>query len=56
MRRLFMVEGTMKPYLEEEHGFKLTIHQRDFNIGVLIMHNIINAIQENRRMIMLISK
>ena len=56
LRELFMKDDGMTPILEEKHGFKLIIHQRDFMPGTLILANISEAILKTRRMIMLFSR
>lgn len=44
------------PILEEDHGFRLTLHQRDFMPAATILDNIVRAVTGNRRMIMLLSR
>ncbi len=56
MKSLFMIEGSLKPYLEEEFDFSLILHERDFPGGVTIISNIINAVESSRRMIMLLTR
>ncbi len=56
MTQLFMMEETLSPYLEEEYGFSLILHERDFPGGVTIMANIINAVEKSRRMIMILTE
>ncbi len=53
---LFMVKGTKIPYLEQEHGFRIILHERDFPVGYTIMGNIVNAVERSRKMIMVLSK
>lgn len=43
------------PKLEEEMGFKLCMHFRDFTPGDIIANNIIHAIENSRRTIMILS-
>ena len=43
-------------YLEENFGFKLCVHERDFTVGDTIPANIEVAIKHSRRMIMVISR
>ncbi|XP_062566453.1 uncharacterized protein LOC134228775 [Saccostrea cucullata] len=43
------------PKLEEEMGFKLCLHFRDFTPGDIIANNIIHAIENSRRTIMILS-
>ena len=56
MRKLFMVGETLSLQLEEVFGFSLVLHERDFPGGVTIMANIISAVQQSRRMIMILTK
>ncbi len=51
-----MVQNTMILYLEEEHGFQVILHERDFPGGVTIMANIVRAVERSRKMIMILSK
>ena len=44
------------PILEEDHGFQMIFHMRDFMPGIPITDNITQAISKTRRMIMLLSK
>ena len=44
------------PILEEDHGFKLIIHERDFMPGAQILANIAEAVTKTRRMIMLLTR
>lgn len=46
---------TLRPKLEEELGFKLCLHFRDFIPGATISDNIIRAVKESRRTILVIS-
>ena len=43
-------------YLEEELGFSVCIHERDFMPGKCILENIQNAIEKSRRTIAVISR
>ncbi len=43
-------------YLEEELGFKLCIHERDFMPGTSIIGNIEDAVKHSRRTIVIVSK
>ncbi len=43
-------------YLEEELGFSLCIHERDFDVGKDIFANIQKAITKSRRTIAIISR
>ena len=56
MKRLIMVGNTLTPYPEQEHGFMVILHERDFPGGVTIMANIIRAVDKSRKMIMVLSK
>ncbi len=56
MQKLFMVGETLSLQLEEVHDFSLVLHERDFPGGVTIMANIISAVQQSRRMIMVLTK
>ena len=42
--------------MEKEDGFKLMLHERDFVAGTTIRRNIINAIEQSRRMIVILSR
>ena len=53
--RDFMLKH-IQGYLEEELGFKLCIHERDFMPGTSIIGNIEEAVKHSRRTIVLISK
>ena len=56
MRDLFMKYDGFTPILEEDHGFQLVLHQRDFVPGTPILTNIAEAVTKTRRMIMLLSR
>ena len=56
MRKLFMKYDEVTPILEEDHGFQLILHQRDFMPGAAITTNIADAVEKSRRMIMLLSR
>ncbi|KAL3869720.1 hypothetical protein ACJMK2_042369 [Sinanodonta woodiana] len=49
LRKLF-------PTLEKKMGFKVNIHFKDFAVGETIANNIIQAVQNSRRTILVISK
>ncbi len=51
----FMIKHVLA-YLEEELGFSVCIHERDFIPGRRIWKNIQNAIEKSRRTIALISR
>ena len=55
MNTCLMKYDGVTPILEEDHGFKLALHQRDFIPGITILNNIANTIAKSRRMIMLLS-
>ena len=56
MRDIFMKEDGNTAILEEDHGFQLILHERDFMPGVLITSNMEEAVTQTRRMIMLLSR
>ena len=56
MRSMIMKYDGVTPILEEDHGFSLVLHQRDFLPGRTILANIQNAVSTTRRMIMLLSR
>ena len=56
MRDMFMKYDGVTPILEEDHGFSLVLHQRDFMPGATILANIQKAVSTSRRMIMLLSR
>ncbi|XP_070555182.1 uncharacterized protein [Ptychodera flava] len=43
------------PTLEKKYGFRLCVHHRDFIIGEAIIENIVTAIRESRRTILVLS-
>ncbi|KAK3602706.1 hypothetical protein CHS0354_017148 [Potamilus streckersoni] len=49
------VVRTLYPKLEKELGFKLCLHFRDFVPGESIVNNIINAVENSRRTIIILS-
>ena len=51
-----MKDNTLKLYLEEDFGFKLILHKRDFTPGVTIQGNIVDAITKSRRMFVILSR
>ncbi len=53
--REFMMKH-VQVYLEEELGFSVCIHERDFMPGQRILANIQNAIERSRRTIAVISR
>ena len=56
MRELFLKPDGLTGILEEDHNFKLVLHQRDFQPGAAILQNIAHAVETSRRMIMLLSR
>ena len=56
MREIFMKEDGNTAILEEDHGFQLILHERDFMPGVPITSNMEEAVTQTRRMIMLLSR
>lgn len=51
----FWVLNTLFPKLENEMGFKICVHFRDFLVGETISNNIIDAIEKSRRTILVVS-
>ncbi|XP_052826213.1 slit homolog 1 protein isoform X3 [Octopus bimaculoides] len=51
----YWVFNTLFPTLENEMGFKLCVHFRDFLVGETISNNIINAVEKSRRTILVLS-
>ena len=49
------VFDTLMPKLEDEYGFHLCIHDRDFVPGAAITENIITAIESSRRVILVLT-
>ena len=49
------VLDTLMPQLEEEYGFKLCVHERDFDLGIEIKDNITKAINLSRRTIVILT-
>ena len=43
-------------YLEDNFGFKICMHERDFTVGDTIPANIEVAVNHSRRMIMILSR
>ena len=50
------IRNELIPNLENKRGFRLCIHQRDFNIGRPIIENIVNNIQKSRHVILILSR
>jgi hypothetical protein len=48
------VYGSLQTYLEKNQGFKLGLHQRDFEAGKYIADNIIDAINTSKKIILLL--
>jgi hypothetical protein len=49
------VHEKLVPILEEEYGHKLCIHYRDFQVGKLIVDNIVENMKESRKVILVMS-
>ena len=56
MKDIFLKYDKMTPILEEDHGFELILHQRDFVPGQVILSNIVEAVNNSRKMLMLLSR
>ncbi len=56
MKEMFLKYDALTVILEEDHGFKLVLHQRDFLAGRAILTNMAEMVTTSRRMIMLLSK
>lgn len=56
MHEIFLKYDGLTPILEEDDGFELALHQRNFLAGRTIMDNIVKHILESRRMIVLLSR
>ncbi len=58
MRRIFTTGGPqdITYILEEQHGFELCVHSRNFMGGTAIATNIANAVRLSLRTIILISE
>ena len=56
MKEMFLKPDGLTGILEEDHDFKLVLHQRDFLPGAAILHNIAHAVETSRRMVMLLSR
>ncbi len=50
------VEGDRHYILEENHGFELCVHTRNFIAGILVTRNIANAVRCSRKTIILLSQ
>jgi hypothetical protein len=49
------VYGPLQTYLKKNQGFKLGLHERDFEAGKYIADNIIDAINTSKKIIFVIS-
>jgi toll-like receptor 13 len=49
------VHEKLVPVLEEEYGHTLCIHYRDFQVGKLIVDNIVESMKESRKVILVMS-
>ena len=56
MTEIFLKYDKRTPILEEDHGFELTLHQRDFTPGQVILANIVEAVNKSRKMFMLLTR
>ena len=56
LEEICMKYDGVTPILEEDHGFSLILHQRDFTPGAPILQNIAEAVTKTRRMIMLLTR
>ncbi|CAG2227975.1 unnamed protein product [Mytilus edulis] len=44
------------PFLEKQHGYKLCIHDRDFQYGRLIVDNIVENMKNSRKIVLILSE
>ena len=56
MMDIFLKYDQSTPILEEDHGFELILHKRDFVPGQVILSNIVEAVNKSRKMLMLLSR
>ncbi|XP_064641971.1 toll-like receptor 13 [Lineus longissimus] len=49
------VYKTLKPKLEEQAGFRICLHHRDFTVGEFITDNIVNCIDRSRKTLLILS-
>ncbi len=58
MKHIFTTkdDDERKYILEEDHGFELCVHTRNFMAGILITTNIANAVRLSRRIIILLTQ
>ena len=58
MKRMFTTEDQAytRYILEEDHGFDLCVHSRNFLAGIPILTNISNAVRVSRRTIVLLTR
>ncbi|KAL4218406.1 hypothetical protein ACF0H5_023142 [Mactra antiquata] len=50
------VTGKLLPILETEYEYKLCIHERDFGVGAYINDNIVQNINNSKRMLLVLSE
>ncbi|XP_071507455.1 toll-like receptor 4 [Diadema antillarum] len=50
------IEEELLPHLEEQHNFRLCVHERDFVLGRKIMESIVEAVDNSRFTICLLSE
>ena len=56
IREVFWKNDGRRFDIENEHGFRLMIHDRDFIAGRTIRANIIDGIEKSRRIIFVMSR
>jgi hypothetical protein len=49
------VRSTLKPMLEDECGYKLSLHYREFVPGTAIVDNIVDSIYDSRRIVTIVT-
>lgn len=49
------VHGVLIEKMEKEQGYKLCVHYRDFDVGKLVVDNIIECMEQSRKIIMVLS-
>lgn len=48
--------NNLLPFLEKQHGYKLCIHDRDFQYGRLIVDNIVENMKNSRKIVLILSE